>query len=250
MNESTLIYFLSLLPIVAFLYASVGHGGASGYLALMALLGFAPDVMKPTALVLNCLVSLISFAQFYRTSKLNWKLFFAFATGSIPLAFLGGGFHVNQTLYKIILGILLLIPSFRLLFSQDKKEQEVTDYTLWTALSIGAGIGFLSGLIGIGGGILLSPIILYFRWASFKQTAGISALFIFVNSVAGLLGNASISMSSLSSLFEGSFIFIPFLAVAGGLLGGYYGAGKFNLLVLKRVLGLVLIIASLKLIWV
>lgn len=248
MNESTVLYFICLLPLVAFLYASVGHGGASGYLALMALCEFSPSYMRPTALVLNCLVSLISFIQFYKHNDLNWKLFFAFAGASIPFAFLGGGFDVNQTLYKMILGILLLIPSIRLLFDRKKVEFEVVPFNLIFTLLIGASVGFLSGLIGIGGGILLSPIILQLRWASFKQTAGISALFIFVNSVAGLLGNSAISLDSLASIFSGKFVIIPLLAIAGGLLGGFYGAGKFNIYWLKKILGFVLIIASLKLI--
>ena len=250
MNDTTLIYFLCLLPIIAFLYASVGHGGASGYLALMALCSFSPSFMKPAALILNCLVSLISFFQFYRKSDLNWKLFFAFAGASIPMAFLGGGFDVNQTIYKLVLGVLLLIPSLRLLFDKEKIDRDVVQFNPWFALCIGGGIGFLSGLIGIGGGILLSPIILYLRWANFKQTAGISALFIFVNSISGLLGNASNSLSTYSSMFTTSFSLMLVLAILGGLLGGFLGAEKFNLFALKKVLGFVLIIASLKLIFV
>lgn len=248
MNETTFVYFLVLLPIVAFLYASVGHGGASGYLALMSLCGFAPAFMKPTALLLNCLVSFISFLQFYRYNTLNWKLFFAFAVSSIPMAYIGGSIEVNPHIYKIILGCLLIIPAIRLLINKEKKEMDIVPFHLYFALLIGGAIGFLSGMIGIGGGILLSPIILYMRWANFKQTAGISALFIFVNSIAGLWGNSTVSWNSLSSLFEGKILIIPILALLGGIAGAYYGAGRFHYILLKKVLAIVLFIASLKLI--
>lgn len=248
MNENTFSYFLLLLPIVAFLYASVGHGGASGYLALMALLGFSPLFMKPTALLLNCLVSLMSFLQYYRTTTINWKLFVSLSVTSVPLAFIGGMFTINQNIYKVVLGLVLLIPSIRLIIDVTLKEYETIHFNLVKALCIGAAIGLLSGLIGIGGGILLSPLLIFLRWSSFKETACISALFIFVNSLAGLLGNAALSLPNLTNLFQESNLFIPIVATLGGIIGGYFGAAKLNFVVLRRILGLVLLIASVKLI--
>lgn len=248
MNENTLNIFLILLPIVALLYASVGHGGASGYLALMAILGFSPSYMKPTALILNCLVSLISFLQYYRTTPIRWTLFLTLTFASIPLAFLGGMFNINQTLYKVILGILLLIASMRLFFQKDKSDYEIRCFNTLQAIAIGAIIGFLSGLIGIGGGILLSPLLIYLRWASFKEIASISALFIFANSLSGLIGSTFLTTAQLSLPLNATSIIVLILAALGGLVGGYLGASKLNSLLLKRILGLVLIIASLKLI--
>src|SRR5574339_1200597 len=176
--------FLGLLFLVAFLYSSVGHGGASGYLALMAIFSIAPDVMKPTALLLNLFVSLTSFIQFYRGKHFNWKIFLPFAVTSVPMAFVGGLITVDDHIYKKILGILLIIPIIRFLFFANIKIEEIKRSNLVLSLLIGASIGFLSGLIGIGGGIILSPILLLLKWANMKQTAAISALFIFVNSFA------------------------------------------------------------------
>jgi len=184
--ESILFYIL--LFIVAFLYASVGHGGASGYLALMALFSFTPDVMKPTALLLNLFVSLTSFVQFYRGGHFKWKIFLPLVITSIPLAYIGGRMTVESFLYKKLLGIFLLIPIIRFLFFKNIPVNELKKPNIVLSLIIGAAIGFLSGLIGIGGGIILSPILLLLKWTDQKQTAAISASFIFVNSLSGLLG--------------------------------------------------------------
>jgi len=186
MDYIYLFYFL--LFFVAFLYASVGHGGASGYLALMAIFSIAPDVMKPTALLLNLFVSLTSFIQFYRGGHFNWKIFLPFALASVPMAFVGGLVTIDAVVYKKVLGGLLLIPVIRFLFLSNIKVEERKKVNIIIAVLIGATIGFLSGLIGIGGGIILSPILLLMRWTDMKQTAAISALFIFVNSVSGLAG--------------------------------------------------------------
>ena len=184
----TIILFYSLLFLVAFLYSSVGHGGASGYLALMALFSISPDVMKPTALLLNLFVSLTSFIQFYRGKHFNWKIFLPFAIASVPMAFVGGLIKVDADVYKKILGLLLLVPITRFLFFANIRVDQIKKSNIALSLLIGAAIGFLSGLIGIGGGIILSPILLLLKWTDMKQTAAISALFIFVNSLSGLAG--------------------------------------------------------------
>ena len=184
----TIILFYILLFLIAFLYSSVGHGGASGYLALMVLFSISPDVMKPTALLLNLFVSLTSFIQFYRGKHFNWKIFSPFAVASVPMAFVGGLITLDADIYKKILGILLLVPIIRFLFFAHIKVEELKKSNLILSLLIGAAIGFLSGLIGIGGGIILSPVLLLLKWTDLKQTAAISALFIFVNSLSGLGG--------------------------------------------------------------
>ncbi len=233
---------LLLLPIVAFLYASVGHGGASGYLALMSLFAFPITFMKPTALVLNIIVSGISFYFYFREKQFDWKLFYPFALTSIPFSFLGGLLTIETHLYKVILATVLIFAVLRLLgiFGKEKKELQSINFPL--ALLIGALIGFLSGLIGIGGGIILSPVLLLLGWASMKQTAAVSALFILVNSIAGLLG----FISKGESLPISSFLVIAIVAV-GGIFGGYYGSKKFDTVTLRNILALVLGIAIVKL---
>lgn len=237
--------FLALLFIVAFLYSSVGHGGASGYLALMALFGLAPALMKSSALILNIFVSFISFYQYYKGGYFKWKIFLPFALASIPLAFLGAFITIDALIYKKILGVLLIFPILRLLGLIGKESDVQKEVHTGIAILIGASIGLLSGMIGIGGGIILSPLILMFHWANMKQTAAVSALFIFVNSIAGLIGLLS-KGTAIDPVVYG------WLAVAfiGGLLGAYYGRNKFSNTILKRALAIVLVIASVKLLLV
>lgn len=236
--------FCLLLFVVAFLYASVGHGGASGYLALMALFSIAPAVMKPTALLLNLFVSLTSFAQFYRGGHFRWKIFWPFVVCSIPLAYLGGLVTVEAVVYKKILGFLLLIPIVRFFFFSNAKVEEKKESQLLLSLLIGGAIGFLSGLIGIGGGILLSPILLMLKWTDQKETAAISALFIFVNSLAGLAGQLTNGIQFTTDMYL--YVVIAF---AGGLCGAYFGALRFRQTILKNVLATVLLLAVFKLLF-
>ena len=233
---------LILLPIIAFLYASVGHGGASGYLALMSIFAFPITFMKPTALVLNIIVSGISFYFYYREKQFDWKLFYPFAITSIPFSYLGGLISVETHLYKIILATVLIFAVLRLLGILGKEKSSIRPIHFASAMLIGALIGFLSGLIGIGGGIILSPVLLLLGWATMKQTAAVSALFILVNSVAGLLG----FISKGESLPISSFLVIVIVAV-GGILGGYFGSKKFNTITLRNILAFVLVIAIFKL---
>jgi uncharacterized membrane protein YfcA len=209
----------------------------------MSLFSFAPEKLKPTALLLNLFVSGISFVQFWKAGYHNWKLFLVFALGSIPFAFLGGMTNVNAGWFKLILGVFLMLAVIRMLFQVKVKEKQ--DVKFWFALLIGAGIGFLSGMIGIGGGIILSPIILLLGWGTVKESAAVSALFIWVNSLAGLIGNYLVNGNQYD---QQSIIFVV-LAILGGLVGGYLGSRQFNLKVLKYVLIVVLISASVKLIW-
>jgi uncharacterized membrane protein YfcA len=240
----TIIIFYVLLFLVAFLYSSVGHGGASGYLALMAIFSVAPEVMKPTALLLNLFVSMTSFIQFYRGKHFKWNIFLPFALVSIPMAFLGGLITVDANIYKKILGLLLLIPIIRFLFFANITVKEIKKSNLFLSMIIGATIGFFSGLIGIGGGIILSPVLLLLKWADMKQTAAISALFIFVNSCAGLAGQFTKGIH-----FSHDMLGYVVVAFIGGLCGAYYGSIKFGHTVLKYMLAVVLMAAAYKLLF-
>jgi uncharacterized protein len=239
-----LILFYILLFIVAVLYASVGHGGASGYLALMALFAVAPAMMKPTALMLNLFVSLTSFIQFYRGRHFRWKIFLPLALASIPMAFAGGLLTIEADIYKKILGTFLLIPVLRFFLLPNIPVEELRTPRTDLSVIAGAAIGFLSGLIGIGGGILLSPILLMLKWTDQKQAAAISALFIFVNSLSGLAGQLSMGVS-----FRPDMILWVGIAFTGGLLGAWLGALRFDQRLLRYVLASVLLLASLKLLF-
>lgn len=234
--------FYILLFLVAFLYASVGHGGASGYLALMAIFSIAPDVMKPTALLLNLFVSLTSFIQFYRGGYFKWNVFWPFALLSVPMAYFGGKVGIDADVYKKILGLLLLIPVARFLFFSNIQVDEPKKVNAGLAVVIGAVIGFLSGLIGIGGGIILSPILLMLKWANMKQAAAISALFIFVNSLSGLAGQLTKGIQFTTDMYL--YVVIAFI---GGLAGAYFGSVKLKQGMLKYMLATVLLIAAVKL---
>ncbi len=243
MQESFTLFYI-LLFIVAFLYASVGHGGASGYLALMAIFAVSPSIMKPTALLLNLFVSSTSFIQFYRGRHFKWNIFWPFALASIPLSFIGGIITVESSIYKKILGLLLLIPILRFFFFKNTDPKDFKPNHIPLSLLIGGMIGLLSGMIGIGGGIILSPILLLLKWTDQKQTAAISAAFIFVNSVAGLGGQ-------LIKGFEFNNHMLTYIAIAfaGGICGAYFGALKFPQTVLKNVLACVLVLAAYKLLF-
>lgn len=242
--EATAIFIILAIFVVAVLYSSVGHGGASGYLAVMAFLAVAPEVTRPTALVLNLFVASIGAYQFYRAGYFSWSIFWPFAATSIPFAFIGGMIHLPTHIYKIVLGQVLLFAAFRLAW-KFSKDVTVEPPKIWLALCIGAFIGLLSGLVGVGGGIFLTPVLLLMNWSETKTAAGVSALFIFVNSASGLAGN----YAQVSVLPPGVWAWIA-AAIAGGALGSLLGAKRFDSLTLRRVLAAVLVFASVKLIFV
>lgn len=241
MYLSDLVLLFSF-ALVAFLYSSIGHGGASGYLAIMAIAGIAPALMKSSALIMNLAVSLISFYGFYKAGHFILKLFIPFIITSIPMAYLGGTMSITDQLYKKILAICLLFSVVRLIF-QFKNEPTYKEMPVYWGLISGAVIGMISGMIGIGGGILLSPLILFMGWADIKQTAAISALFIFVNSLSGLLGNLKTGSFQLTEQLQYAIM----ATILGAIAGSYYGSNKLNLVTLKYLLAIGLSIASLKL---
>jgi len=242
LQNENIYLFLAILPLVSFLYSSVGHGGASGYLALMALFSFAPESMKPTALLLNLFVAGISFYYYYREGFFNTKLFLVFAVASVPLAFIGGTIEVDASIYKKILALLLIFAILKMLHVFGKENDQTKEARLWQGLVVGGVIGFFSGLIGIGGGIILTPVILLLHWGNMKEAAAVSALFIWVNSAAGLTGQ----LSSGITIENESFLLVG-IALIGAVLGGYYGSKKINNQNLRYILAFVLIIASVKL---
>jgi len=232
-----------LIFAAALLYATVGHGGASGYLAAMALFDLAPEVMKPTALVLNLFVASVGTARYARAGCFAWNIFWPFAALSVPFAFLGGRLTLPVAAYKIILGLVLLFAAWRLAVKPSAHAAPAPKpMVLPLALALGAAIGLLSGLTGVGGGIFLSPLLLLFGWADVRKTAGVSAAFILVNSAAGLLGH----LEGVRSLPREIVWWAP-AALIGGLLGAELGSRRLTPLVMRRMLAAVLVVAGLKL---
>jgi hypothetical protein len=236
------LLFLLAMFIIAFLYSSVGHGGASGYLALMALFGVEVVLMKPSALVLNLFVSSIAFLSYYKGGHFRFRTLLPFAAASIPMAFFGATLEISPELYKKILGACLFIAALGVLVRPRGADSEIRRLSIPVALLTGAVIGFFSGMIGIGGGIILSPLLLLTRWAGMKETAAVSAAFIFLNSLAGLSGHltAGMELSPRILLWIG-------VVVAGGLAGAWSGSFRLSTVQLKYLVTAVLLIASIKL---
>lgn len=227
--------------LVAVLYSSVGHAGASGYIALMSLLGLAPEVIKPTALSLNILVASIASWQFSRAGHFAWRTFWPFALLAVPMAFVGGRLSLPDTAFKVLLGVVLLFAAIR--FSTGSNtEQETAEAPLLPALAIGATIGLVSGLTGTGGGVLLTPLLLFLGWAQAKRAAATSAPFILLNSAAGLVGNVASTKELPPYLFP-----LCVAAAAGGLVGAHLGSRWLAPALIKRFLAVVLAIAAFKL---
>lgn len=277
--------WILLFFVVAFLYSAVGHGGASGYLALMSIWHLAPEHMKPVALILNLVVSGIAFIQFYRQGHFLWRLFLPIAALSIPMAYLGGFTPLKDDVYQLGLGVFLVISVVLLnvnlrggiSLKNDDEQGVLANETLhnsrgfvWVAAILGGGIGYVSGLLGIGGGILLSPVLLLLGWTQQKQTAAMGAAFIFVNSMSGLVGfvqqhplldSAAEKMSGVAdqAITGGSVLGVYWLSVLmivgalivpvmmGGVVGSWYGSKKFSHRGMKGILSVVLLIAAIKL---
>ena len=236
------ILFFILLFVIAFLYASVGHGGASGYLGLMALMGMDPFIMRHSALVLNIFVSLVAFFMFYKGGFFRWKLLWPFVVTSMPMAYYGAGLEIYPPLYKGILAICLIIAVLRIVFVIKSNPDRIKPIPVWAGLLTGAAIGLISGFIGIGGGIILTPVLLLFNWATVKQAAAVSAIFIFLNSISGFVG--------IQNTFAGidhQLILMVVVAFTGGLAGSMMGSFRFNYVSLKYILASVLVVASVKL---
>jgi uncharacterized membrane protein YfcA len=242
----TVALLTCLIFAVSMLYAAVGQAGGSGYLAVMALLGVAPAVMRPTALVLNILVATISTLKFYRAGYFSWPTFWPFAVTSIPAAFVGGSLSLQPGTYNIIVGSVLLYAAYRLFrIAQVSTTTRSIASPIWMALLLGVGVGLLSGLTGIGGGVLFGAALLGLGWADTRPALGMTAALNLSNSAAGLLGHVA-SVKALPSA-------IPIWAAAamlGGWIGAEYGSRRLSSRTLQRLLAVVLTIAGLKLLWI
>lgn len=243
MNPNDLLLLLFCILVVAVLYSSVGHGGGSGYIAVLALFSVTPAAFKPTALVLNILVSSIATFSFARAGHFSWRLFWPFAAASIPCSFIGGYLSLPLELYRPLVGAVLLFSACRLFYRKEYADAEIEKPAVPMALMFGALLGLLSGLTGVGGGIFLSPLLLFFKWGRVREVSAVAALFVLVNSVSGLLGH----LSSLQAIPR----YAPLLAVAalaGGLLGSFFGSRRLPVAAVVKSLAVVLVIAGTKLI--
>lgn len=233
---------LPLVFLAALLFSSVGHGGASGYLAAFSLIGLAPDSMRPAALCLNVLVASISLYKFYKVRAFDWQLFWPIALTSIPAAFVGGQIKLANHSYKLIVGACLLYAAWTIFVHANKSDNVVVKPVAKPVLmSLGAGLGLLAGLTGVGGGIFLSPILLYFNWAKTKVISGVAAAFILVNSISGLLG-----FLSKTPTLPAGLIYWALAAVAGGWIGAEYGSKRLANPTIRKLLAAVLVFAGSK----
>jgi hypothetical protein len=243
LDTTDLILLLAGVTLVAFLYSSVGHAGASGYIATMTLFGIAATTIRPTALVLNILVATIGSFQFWRAGYFSWKLFWPFALLSVPAAYLGGYLQPSAGILRTLIGAVLLFSAARLFFRKQDPEQ-TNPPSKSVAVGVGTGLGFLSGLTGTGGGIFLTPLLLFCQWAKIRQAAAVSALFILVNSIGGLVGYFT-AKHSIPTL--GIYLAIP--AIIGGTIGSYLGSRRLPARGIAIFLAVVLTIAGVKLIF-
>lgn len=243
MDMTTVAAIALLMAVAAALYSSIGHGGASAYLAIMALFSVAPETMRPTALALNLVVSALAAWSFARHGQTNFRLLAAFAVTAVPAAFVGGLVQLPPDYYRPLVGIVLIAAAVRLFWQPESLAARTPKPPpLAISLPAGAGLGLLAGLTGTGGGIFLSPLIILFGWEEPRRTSGVAAAFIFLNSAAGLAGNAA----GVEALPAELPIFVAAVA-AGALLGIWGGVSRLPRERLLQALGLVLVIAGLKL---
>jgi uncharacterized membrane protein YfcA len=248
MDASLVVLLASGMLVAAFLYASVGHGGASAYIAAMAIAGIAPAEMRPIALQLNVLVSALATVKFYRAGHFRWSLFWPFAAVSIPAAYLGGAITLPGSAYKVLVGVVLLYAGWQLWWSARAGQElrAVRPLPVPVAMAIGAVLGILSGLTGVGGGIFLSPILLLFGWAGTKQTSAVAAPFILVNSLAALAAG----FVRNPTLPPDYAWWLMVAVLVGGWAGAEYGSRRFGNPLIRQVLAVVLGIAGGKMVLV
>jgi uncharacterized protein len=242
LSTSTTVLISAAVFTAALLFAIAGHTGASAYLAIFGLLGMAPGEIKPIVLALNIVVGSVAVYKFSRAGHFSWRLIWPFILTSIPFSFLGGLITLPTPIYRILVAVVLVYASFRMLFDAPTKSGTQPDFPpVWLSLLLGAGIGFTAGLIGMGGGIMLSPILVLTNWAGPQLTAGTIAVFVLVNSISGLLGHWSVSMHLPPQLPIWGGV-----ALVGGWVGAEIGSRRLSASFLRRMLGLILLVSGLR----
>jgi hypothetical protein len=243
-EPASLAGLAALVFAAAVLYSSVGHGGASGYLAAMALFGVAPDAMKPAALVMNVIVALVGAVRFGRAGLVPWRMLAALLVGSVPAAFAGGLIRLSTASHKLLLGVVLLFAAGRLLWLGSASPTRHEPPPALSLAMIGAALGLVSGLTGVGGGIFLSPLLLLNGWEDTRRTAGASTVFILANSASGLLGHLGAARPIPSGI-----VLLSAVALIGALIGSSLGVRRLPTGVLRRLLAAVLVVAGGKLLF-
>jgi uncharacterized membrane protein YfcA len=239
MTPEMIPYLAVCIFVVAMMYASVGHGGASGYLAIMALFSLHPEALKPTALMLNIVVAGVGTYLYCTAGQFSWRVFWPFVITSIPMSFLGGTFNLPPELYRPALGMVLLFAAWRLFARRKHNDYDAKAPNIPLAMIVGGVLGFASGLIGVGGGIFLSPLMILLRWAKVREVSGIAALFIMVNSISGLAGH----VSSLQHVPEYAPI-LAGVALVGGTIGALCGSRHLPVATILKAMSLMLVMAG------
>ena len=241
--DSEILLLAAAFLVVAVLYSSVGHAGATGYLAVMAIAGMSPALMKPTALILNIVVASIATYKYYRRGAFSWSLFVPLILSSFPFAYLGGSITLPAQYYKPLVGAFLLYSAWRFLASSRHSDTTEIKPVSWPILLVcGSGLGFLSGLTGVGGGVFLSPLMLFMHWAPIRVISGVASAFILLNSISGLAGLLTTRIDIATGL--------PWWMLAvmlGGFIGAEFGSGRFKAKTIQRLLAVTLLIAGIKL---
>lgn len=241
--DSQVLLLAAAFLIVATLYSSVGHAGATGYLAVMAIAGMSPALMKPTALTLNIIVASIATFKYYKRGAFSWQIFLPLVLASFPFAYLGGRITLPSEYYKPLVGLFLLYAAWRAFATSKNSPTYTIKPVSWPILiACGAGLGFLSGLTGVGGGVFLSPLMLMMHWAPLRVISGIAAAFILVNSLSGLVG-----LLSKGILIAPGLPWWAITVLIGGFFGAEYGSGRFKPETIQRLLAITLLIAGIKL---
>lgn len=243
--EANLTLLEAAFFAIALLYSMTGHGGGSGYIAIMALLGMAPQEIKPLALGMNIIVSSVATVHFYRAGHFKQALFLPFILGSVPLAMLGGYLQLPTRWFNLLMGLALIFAALRIAVKRPAEPPAVSP-NFGMAIVAGAAIGLLSGLIGVGGGIFLTPLVLLLGWANPRQAAAVSAPFILLNSLSGLAGFSAHTTQSLPT----GLIWLSLAVLLGGLLGSHLGSRSLPMKAISRVLSVVLLIGGFKLLYV